>query len=80
MQIQESQEASGTIDVDHIEWEVIRARRNRLLAETDHTQLQDSPLTEAQKTASTEYRQQLRNLPQKYRLFSALVWPVKPEL
>ena len=40
----------------------IRPERNRLLAASDWTQLDDSPLTEAQKTSWATYRQQLRDL------------------
>lgn len=44
----------------------IRARRNKLLARSDFTQLPDSPLTDDQKAAYQTYRQQLRDLPETY--------------
>lgn len=44
----------------------IRARRNKLLARSDFTQLPDSPLTDEQKAQYQTYRQQLRDLPQTY--------------
>ena len=41
----------------------IRAQRNTLLNETDWALGPDSPLTDAQKTEVTEYRDKLRNFP-----------------
>lgn len=42
--------------------ESIRRRRNTLLKDSDWTQLPDSPLTEQQKLAWQQYRQQLRDI------------------
>lgn len=41
----------------------VRVERNTLLSQSDWTQAVDSPLTDAQKYAWAEYRQQLRDLP-----------------
>lgn len=40
----------------------VRAKRNRLLAESDWTQAADSPLTDAKKAEWATYRQALRDL------------------
>ena len=42
--------------------EVSRDMRNRLLMQTDWTQLSDAPLTDTQKKAWADYRQLLRDL------------------
>ncbi len=44
-------------------WRFLRNTRNARLKESDWTQLPDADLTTAQKTAWTNYRQQLRDLP-----------------
>ena len=43
--------------------EVLRSRRDMLLAESDWTQFNDSPLTDSKKTEWASYRQKLRDLP-----------------
>ena len=43
--------------------EVLRSRRDMLLAESDWTQFNDSPLTDSKKTEWATYRQKLRDLP-----------------
>lgn len=47
-------------------WEIIRKYRDRLLKESDWTQLPDSPLTEDKRKVWAEYRAVLRDLPSKY--------------
>lgn len=49
-----------------------RPERDRLLAESDWTQLPDAPLTRAQKAAWRAYRQALRSLPE------TGAWPEPP--
>tara|TARA_Y100000114_G_C11629906_1_gene263908 strand:- start:44 stop:469 length:426 start_codon:yes stop_codon:yes gene_type:complete len=44
---------------------LLRVERNRLLAETDWTQLPNAPLTDAKKKEWETYRQALRDLPSK---------------
>ena len=54
------------------EWAMsLRAERNRLLANSDWTQMPDSPLTDEQRKAWATYRQQLRDAPD--------TWTVGPE-
>lgn len=53
----------------------IRAQRHRLLVESDWTVLPDSPLDQQ---AWAKYRQELRDLPQKYDDPTKVVWPTPP--
>ena len=43
--------------------ELLRDRRDMFLRDSDWTQFNDSPLSEAKKTAWATYRQELRDLP-----------------
>jgi hypothetical protein len=54
------------------EWTVIRQQRNRLLTESDWTQLADSP---ADKDKWAVYRQELRDITIQEDPFS-IIWPV----
>lgn len=56
----------------------IRAERDRLLAESDWTQLPDSPLDEADKATWAAYRQALREVPQQIGFPDEVAWPGKP--
>jgi len=57
-----------------------RATRNKLLADTDWTQMNDSPLSNENKTAWATYRNELRNLPDDdaWPNLSSEDWPVQP--
>ena len=57
-----------------LQLEQLRAKRNRLLAETDYLALSDSTLTDEMRT----YRQALRDLPANTADPANPVWPVKP--
>jgi hypothetical protein len=54
----------------------VRAIRNSLLAETDWTQLNDSPLKLNEGWVS--YRQLLRDIPKQEGFPNNIVWPTKP--
>jgi len=59
----------------------LRAKRNALLKDSDHTVLQDSPLTPAKKSEWMTYRTSLRNLPQgltTVEQINNLAYPLKP--
>lgn len=56
---------------------MLRAQRDRLLLESDWTQLQDSPLTDAQRQSWATYRQSLRDLPATVDI-NNIVYPEKP--
>ena len=54
------------------------AERNKLLADSDWTQLPDVPLTDEQKTAWQTYRQALRDITSAPGWPDAIEWPVPP--
>jgi hypothetical protein len=56
-------------------WEQIRLWRNAQLANTDWTQVSDSPVD---KDAWAIYRQALRDLPEQSELADDAVFPIKP--
>ena len=57
-----------------------RETRNELLAESDWTQTNDSPLTDDAKTSWATYRTALRNLPsnENWPSLEDADWPTKP--
>jgi len=61
-----------------VKWKEITQKRNQLLAETDWTQGQDSPLSTEKLSELSLYRQALRDIPQTYTDPSDVVWPIKP--
>ena len=60
-------------------WENIRKKRNYLLKSTDWTVTPGCSVDQAQWSA---YRQNLRDIPQKYKNISPnkIVWPIKPSI
>lgn len=59
---------------DEEKWEVIREKRNKLLAETDFYALSDVTMT----TEMSNYRQALRDLPSTTSNPDDVVFPTKP--
>jgi hypothetical protein len=60
----------------------LRAKRNSLLASSDYTVLQDSPLTSVKKSEWMTYRTGLRNLTQgltTVEQVNAVAFPLKPQ-
>ena len=57
------------------EWEMMRGKRNFLLAQTDIYGLSDRTITAEMKN----YRQKLRDLPSTQADPADIVWPTKPE-
>jgi len=57
---------------------VARAKRNQLLKDSDWTQMADSPLTSAEKTAWATYRTNLRNVPSQTDFPTSITWPSEP--
>ena len=60
----------------------LRSKRNALLKESDHTVLQDSPLTAVKKSEWMTYRTGLRNLPQgltTVEQVNSVAFPAKPQ-
>lgn len=60
------------------QWDQIRFIRNQYLAETDWTQLSDSPLIGETKENWIQYRQSLRDITDQEDPFN-IIWPTKPE-
>lgn len=60
---------------------LIKNRRNLMLARSDWTQTVDAPLTSEKKEAWAAYRQALRDMPQNYPevdFDTEIEWPVEP--
>lgn len=60
-------------------WRLVRVRRDELLRDTDYAIMPDYPLTDAEKTDVTAYRQALRDIPETFASPDAVEWPAKPE-
>lgn len=60
------------------EWEKVRIKRDKLLAETDYYLMPDYPATEVFKANMKNYRQSLRDIPATFTSPFMVVWPVKP--
>ncbi len=60
------------------EGDVVRAERNRLLAESDWTQLADVVLTDEAKLAWATYRQELRDITAQEGFPFDVTYPTKP--
>ena len=58
-------------------WQEIREQRGGKLNSSDWTQLPDSPLTEEQKNAWRQYRQELRDITNQANPFE-VIYPVQP--
>ena len=56
----------------------IRKTREKLLMESDWTQLPNSPLTVEKQEEWATYRQALRDITNTYQIGQDLVWPPKP--
>lgn len=69
------QEAAYKAQKDAEQWKVVRADRNKRLADCDWTQLADATVDAA---AWATYRQALRDLPQTQTDPFNIVWPTSP--
>ena len=67
-------DAADAVDL----WDAGRARRNRLLASTDYTQLPDTALSGGEVATYATYRQDLRDLPATFPDFNTVTWPTAP--
>jgi hypothetical protein len=70
--------AGNTPEIWDEGWRPIIIRRNELLLQSDWTQLQDTVLTNDEKIAWAEYRQNLRNIPQDFSNPQEVVFPEVP--
>lgn len=59
-------------------WASLRDTRNRMLKDSDWTQLNDTTLTMEMRQAYSAYRQQLRDLPQTVTDINNVTWPTPP--
>ena len=57
-----------------------RAQRDKLLAETDWTQVLDAPIDAATREAYRAYRQALRDLPEQEGFPETITWPELPSV
>lgn len=74
---QEINDKIAQYDTD-IAWDNLRAERDKLLAESDWTQIPDAPLTEQQKSDWATYRKSLRDLPENTPDPANPTYPEKP--
>lgn len=58
----------------------VRAERDRLLVETDWTQVLDAPISAESREAFRVYRQALRDIPEQEGFPESVVFPVMPEV
>ena len=63
-----------------LKWIEIRKYRDYLIAQTDWTQMPDSPLSTEKKAEFADYRQALRDIPQNVGNPDDVVWPTKPTI
>lgn len=66
--------------ITEMKWAALREERDRLLYQTDWTQLPVNPLTAEQKALWENYRQQLRDLPDTVTDIDNVVWPTPPSM
>lgn len=71
------QEAAYKAQKDAAQWEAIRTDRTRRLADTDWTQLDDTPLANTAKQEWASYRQALRDITAQADPFN-IEWPANP--
>jgi hypothetical protein len=63
-----------------LDWAPIREKRDNLLKESDYTQILDANLvSDEDKILWFKYRQELRDLPEKFDDVSRVVWPKSPK-
>lgn len=60
-----------------VTWDMVRSKRDGLLAASDWTQLADSPLTAEKKSAWATYRQALRDITEASAP-ETVTWPTAP--
>jgi hypothetical protein len=61
-----------------IQWDNVRALRNRLLAETDYLVVRAYESGQPVAPEVAEYRDQLRNIPQLFQNPADIAWPEPP--
>jgi len=72
-------EAVYKASIDAQAAESVRTQRDKLIAETDWTQLADCPLSDSVKASWVTYRQELRDLPSTTGFPHEVTWPNQPD-
>jgi hypothetical protein len=72
-----TEQAQWVLACTESKWEEVRVERNRLLSETDYTQLSDTPITPTSRAAFATYRQTLRDVTAQTDPYN-IVWPTPP--
>ena len=60
-------------------WKEVRKKRDQMLRDSDHKMLSDYSITAEKKAEWIAYRDQLKNIPQRYTDPSAIIYPIKPK-
>ena len=68
-------DAAWPLVQEALAWDAVRAERDRLLAQSDWTQVADAPVDQQ---AWAVYRQALRDIPQDFDSPDDVVWPEAP--
>jgi len=78
MPSQEELDAAWPAVRDAAKWDAVRVERDRLLAQSDWTRMDDAPLSDVERAAWAVYRQALRDVPQTFGSPDDVVWPEVP--
>ena len=73
------EQATWEAEILNSRWEMVIAERNRLLAETDYTDLPNTPITTQSRTNFIAYRQQLRDITNIQTDPYNIIWPTIPQ-
>ena len=76
MKLITTEEASQIICFS-LTWKDIKTTRDALLKDSDWADLPNTPVKN--RPAWIRYRQQLRDLPEKYKSPQEVIWPIKPQ-
>ena len=73
---------NGEVTVEDIPMteEEARTQRDKLLADTDWTQVLDAPIDSATREAYRTYRQALRDIPEQEGFPETIIWPELPSV
>lgn len=80
LSIAKAESCNGEVTVEDIPMtaEEARAKRDKLLAATDWTQVLDAPIDAATREAYRVYRQALRDIPEQEGFPETIIWPELP--
>lgn len=72
------EQAAWEAEVLDAQWTMVKTERNRLLAETDYTDLPNTPITAECRANFITYRQALRDITQTQTDPYNIIWPTVP--